>query len=123
MKRTLIFLTLFVFLLTAVVMAHFQGKTYSGVLMDVACGSKTPKNGDMTARAKGHTRSCALMESCAKSGYGIVADGKFYKFDDAGNAKAKSLLDASKKDKDIEVVVTGTMEGDKITVTDIKEAS
>ncbi|HZS45780.1 MAG TPA: hypothetical protein VFC63_11800 [Blastocatellia bacterium] len=121
MKLRLILVIAFALLLTTVVIARFQDKTYSGVLMDVACGSKTPKNGDVSARAKGHTRNCALMASCVKSGYGVVVGDKFYKFDDAGNTKAKALLDASTKDKDLEVVVTGTMDGDKIKVSDIKE--
>ncbi len=122
MKSKIALVILSALALAAVVTARYQDSTtYSGVLMDVACGAKTPKNADPAARAKGHTKSCALMESCVKSGYGVFVDGKFLKFDAKGNTMAKSLLDASKKDKDIEVSVTGNLDGDTIKVSDLKE--
>ena len=124
MKSKLVLVILTTVALAAIVTARYQNSvSYSGVLMDVACGAKTPKNGDLNTRAKGHTKNCALMESCVKSGYGVVVDNKFYKFDDHGNAMAKSLLDGTQKDKDIEITVSGTMDGDKIKVTDLKEKS
>jgi len=124
MKSKLIMVILAALALAAVATARYQaGTTYSGVLMDVACGAKTPKNEHPDARAKGHTKSCALMENCMKSGYGIFVDGKFLKFDDKGNSLAKSVLESTKKDKDIEVTVTGTLDGENIKVTDLKEKS
>jgi hypothetical protein len=124
MKSKLILVILSALALAAVATARYQSNTtYSGVLMDVACGAKTPKNADPAGRAKGHTKSCALMEACEKSGYGVFVDGKFLKFDAKGNALAKSVLEASTKDKDIEVTVTGSLDGDNIKVTDLKEKS
>jgi hypothetical protein len=68
-----------------------------------------------------HTRQCALMPSCIRSGYGVFTyDNKFLAFDTAGNAKALALLRASKKQDDLRVEVTGAVQGDKIKVTSIK---
>ena len=39
--------------------------------------------------AEAHTRQCALMPECQKSGYGVFTyDNKFLKFDEAGSRKA-----------------------------------
>ena len=57
-----------------------------GALLDVACSTDTLKDGYRGALA--HERECALMTPCVKSGYGVVTeDGKFIKFDQAGNDK------------------------------------
>jgi len=56
-------------------------ETFSGTVVDVMCRGK-----DLAS----HTRECAL--TCSKSGYALVtADGKFLKFDEAGNVRALSL--------------------------------
>jgi hypothetical protein len=84
--------------------------TWSGTVVDTMCKSK-----DVAS----HTRQCAL--GCAKSGYGIVtSDGKFVKFDEAGNAKTLAALKASKKDKDLRAKVTGNLDGDVIAVESIE---
>ena len=71
--------------------------------------------------AEAHTRECALMPACQKSGYGIFTwDQKFLAFDAAGNRKALELIKTSKKLDDFEVEVTGTVEGDIIKVESIK---
>ena len=68
----------------------FGAETFSGTVVDVMCKGK-----DLAS----HTRSCAI--ACAKGGYGLVmADGKFLKFNETGNAKALALLKAATKDKD-----------------------
>ena len=84
-------------------------ETWSGTVVDVACKGK-----DLA----GHTKKCAM--GCSKSGYGLVtADGKFVKFDEAGNAKALDAIKATTKEKDLKGSVTGTMEGDVIKVDSI----
>ena len=81
-------------------------ETWSGTVVDVMC-----KNNDLA----NHTRDCAI--SCSRSGYGIVlADGKFIKFDEKGNAKALAALKASSKDKDLKAKVSGTLKDDVIQV-------
>jgi hypothetical protein len=49
----------------------------------------------------------------------VTADGKFVKFDEAGNAKALEALKATSKDADLKATVKGTMDGDVIKVESI----
>lgn len=81
-------------------------ETFSGTVVDVMC-----KNKDLAS----HTRSCAV--ACAKGGYGLVmADGKFLKFNEAGNVKALALLKSATKDKDLKAKAAGTLDGEVIQV-------
>ncbi len=98
-----------------------------GVIMDRACSPKaevrvlsTGIQGGMIV-AEAHTRQCALMPACEKSGYGIFTyDNKFLAFDPAGNRKALAAIKESKKLDDLEVEVTGQIEGDTIKVQTLK---
>ena len=84
--------------------------SWSGHVVDVNCKGK-----DLAT----HARKCAI--SCAKSGYGLAtADGKFFKFDESGNAKALEALKAGNKDNDLKATVTGKMVGETIEVESIK---
>ena len=81
-------------------------ETFSGTVVDVMC-----KANDLAS----HTRSCAI--ACAKGGYGLVmADGKFLKFNESGNAKTLALLKTATQEKDLKAKVTGTLDGDVIQV-------
>ena len=85
-------------------------ESWNGTLVDVMC-----KNQDLA----NHTVQCAIK--CAKSGYGLVmADGKFLKFDEAGNAKALAVLKATSKEKDLKAKVTGTLDGDTVQVETVE---
>ncbi|MBS1904255.1 MAG: hypothetical protein JSS75_11170 [Bacteroidetes bacterium] len=99
-------------------LAKTKPGTWNGILGDKACAAKM--KGDMT-KCAGHTKMCATEPMCAKSGYGLTVDGTFYKFDKKGDAMAAKWLASTKKDKDLEVTVTGTMNGKMIKVTDIKD--
>ena len=98
-----------------------------GVLMDKMCSGKaevrvlsTGIEGGMIV-AEAHTRECALMPACQKTGYGIFTyDQKFLTFDPAGSKKALEAIKASKKLDDLEVVVTGEIKGDTIKVESLK---
>ena len=82
----------------------------SGTVVDVMCRGK-----DLAS----HTRQCAV--TCAKSGFGVVtADGKFLKFDEAGNAKTLAALKTLTKEKDLKAKVTGTIDGDLIRVESVE---
>jgi hypothetical protein len=84
--------------------------TWTGTVVDLMCKGKDLTN---------HTRECAL--SCAKGGYGLVlADGKFVKFDEAGNAKALAAVKATSKSKDLKAKVTGTLDEGVIQVESIE---
>jgi hypothetical protein len=85
-------------------------ETWNGTLVDVMC-----KNQDLA----GHTTKCAI--ACSKSGYGLVlADGKFMKFHEAGNAKALAALKGTAKEKDLKAKVTGALDGDTVQVETVE---
>lgn len=87
-------------------------KTWTGVyLMPTMCSQE----GEAPEQ---HEKACAL--SCSKSGLGVVAEGKFLKFDANGTQLAVKALQATKKTKDLKVDVTGDLTGDTITVTSLK---
>ena len=90
--------------------AFAAAETWNGTVVDVMC-----KGRDLA----GHTRECAL--TCAKSGFGLVlADGKFVKFDEAGNAKTLSLLKKSTKEKELKARVSGSLENGVIQVESVE---
>jgi len=89
-----------------------------GVLMDKKCSFKAETRIVPGPRLEGgiivayaHTRECALMPECQKSGYGVFTyDNKYFAFDEAGNQKALALLKATKKEDDLRVEVTGQID-------------
>ena len=105
MKYAFLSLTLLMTLANAV-----AAESFSGVVVDVMCRAK-----DLAS----HTRECSL--ACAKSGFGLVtAEGKFLKFDEAGNVRTLSVLKKAAKEKDLKAKVTGTLEGDVLKVETIE---
>ena len=68
-------------------------ESWTGTIVDVMCKGK-----DLAS----HTRECGV--ACAKGGYGLVlADGRFLKLNERGNAKTLALLKASTKEKDLKI--------------------
>ncbi len=74
-----------------------------GILMDQKCSGTadlrisgstgTLVGGRIVAEA--HTKQCALMPECEKSGYGVyTSENKFLKFDEGGNRKAIAALES-----------------------------
>lgn len=92
-----------------------------GILITRMCAMKAAKGGP-DAAAK-HERTCNLKENCAKTGFGVLtSDNKFLSFDDAGNAKALQALQESTKKDDMQVTITGEVQGDTIKVATLKLA-
>ena len=91
-----------------------------GYIIDNACAAK---NASDMEKIKDHSKACALMPPCVKSGYAVYADGKLYKLDKAGNTKAEALLKSSKNDKGVQVNVEGDVDGDVIKVKSLTEAT
>jgi len=91
-------------------------ETVNGILVDQACSA------DMSYDdAKEHSKECAMMDDCKKSGFGVVtADGKFLKFDAAGDKKALEAIEATDKEEGITISVDGTVDGKTIKVTSLK---
>lgn len=95
--------------------AFGHGEEKTGILVDAQCGAEM-KNA--VENAASHPVSCAIKNE--KSGYGIVTDGKFLRFDDYGNRQAKLLLKATSKKSNLKVRVGGHFEGDLIKVSEIE---
>jgi hypothetical protein len=100
-----------------------------GVLIDKECSSKAETRVVPGPRLEGgilvaytHTRQCALMPACQRSGYGVFAYdvNKFIAFDPSGSRQALALLSQSKKEDDFRVEVIGEMQGDVLKVRSLK---
>jgi hypothetical protein len=79
----------------------------SGTLIDAMCGAEATQ-----ADADAHTRECALMSHCAASGFGIVLDGKFHKFDADGSKLAAEIFEKTTKKDHITATVEGVEQAD-----------
>jgi hypothetical protein len=106
-----------------------SAESVKGILMDQMCsGTAALRISGATGLlvggrivAEAHTRECALMPECQKSGYGVyTSDNKFLRFDEAGNRKAVAAIKASQKLDDFEVEVAGEIKGDTIKVASLK---
>jgi hypothetical protein len=105
-------------LFAAMAVSAFAADTQvKGYLVDLACAAEDGQADGFGAK---HTKGCLQMPDCVKSGYGVLTDDKkVIKFDNASDDKVKKFIADLKKEKDIKVTVTGTVSGDKITVTKI----
>jgi hypothetical protein len=122
MKRFSILLGLLI-LVSAITFADDPKQVNAtGQLIDNACGLKHANEPGNAERIAGHSTSCALMDACQESGYGVLIDGKYYKLDEAGNTAAVAVLKATKVKKGVKVKVEGTISGDTLKVTKLTEA-
>ena len=122
-KKLVSLMTASIFLTCLVVLGTAQSSSASltGPIVDKACSARFTKASDPQAASAAHTRKCAMMENCAKSGYGVFSDGKYYEFDEKGNELAKAKIEASKKDSGAKYKVEGTVDGSKVMVKSISE--
>ena len=106
--------------LTAVY-AHAQGDSkpvkVTGYVIDNMCAGMHGSEEE----AKKHPNGCALMESCQKSGFAVVAGDKTYKLDEQGNKLAAEALNAARTKKGLRVEVEGTVEGDTLHAVKLTE--
>lgn len=106
----------------AAVFAYAQGEPktvkVTGYVIDNMCAEM---HGTEEEAAK-HPNGCALMESCQKSGFVVVAGEKKYKLDEQGNKLAAEALNAAKTKKGLKVDVEGTVEGETLHVAKLAEA-
>jgi hypothetical protein len=122
MKR---FVSILALVVVATVTGFAQGEsgsetTLKGYVADKHC--IVGKSGDLNAKASAMPKSCTLSKACRASGLGLVSDGKWYSFDAKGAEEAAKVLKKSKAENGTLVEVTGTVEGDTLTVSSIKEA-
>jgi hypothetical protein len=117
-----------IYLLLAAAAIAAQGANVKGVLIDKAFSSQAevrlvpgPRLEGGMIVAEAHTREEALKPESQKSGYGVyTSDNKFYAFDVKGNALALAALKTSKKLDDLEIEVTGEIQGETIKVATLK---
>lgn len=98
--------------------------SWKGYLVDKMCGSGYAKKDKETATSKAmkHTTACALEDDCKESGYGVLIDGKYHKFDEAGDKLAVEYLQKTKSKDNLFVEVKGSHEGEIVKVKSITEA-
>jgi hypothetical protein len=93
----------------------------NGYLIDNACADSAK---ELAGRAKTHSVSCALMDSCEKSGYSVVTDdNKRYTLTEKGDGMAADLLKNTKTTKGVKVAVEGSYNGSVLDVTKISEVT
>jgi len=107
--------------LASLALAQDKNVTLTGHLVDKACSGRFAKKDNPQEAAGTHTKNCSLMENCAKSGFGVYADGKYTEFDEKGAALAKAALEKSSKDKGATFKVSGKMMDGKLAVSSIDE--
>src|SRR5262245_55497631 len=122
MKNQVIILSaLAALVITASTLSAHEKVKLSGYVVDMMCFTEHAKEATDVAKkaAAEHSRDCALMEECVKSGYGIYADGKWDTFDAKGNELAKAKFEKTKRKDNIKVTVEGMNHGGKILVDKI----
>jgi hypothetical protein len=110
-------------LMAGALIAQDKTVTLDGYLIDNSCAANHEKDKTFGTWVKTHGTSCATMEACEKSGYGVVVGEKLYKFDDKGNASAEGLLKSTKSKKGLHVKAEGTVDGDTLKVTNLTEVT
>jgi len=94
----------------------------TGYLIDNQCAASN----NTEAEAKNHATSCALMPSCEKAGYSVVAGDKTFTLDENGNKLAEAVLRSTSSKKGVKVEVEGTVDNTTLKadkLTEVKAAS
>ena len=117
MKRSLLGALVVVVGLTIPAAGQSNSQKFTGYLVDAVCaGNHATEPG----YAEKHDKNCNLMDGCIKSGYSLImADHKVLKFDAKGNEQALAFIKATDQDKAWKVTVSGTVEGQTLTVKSI----
>ena len=108
-----------IILFTAASLMAFAAETsVKGYLVDIACATDEGQRPDFGIK---HSKKCLQMPECASSGYGVLTeDKKVIFFDKDGSEKARKFIDSVTKSNDIKVTVTGTLQRDHMTVSQIE---
>jgi type 1 fimbria pilin len=118
--RKILSLTIVVLIASVLFAQEQKTVTITGNLIDNACAESAK---DLDAKAKNHPTSCAMMASCAQSGYAVYADHKLYRLDDKGNESAADVLKNSKTKNGVQVKAEGTLDGETLRVTKLTEVT
>jgi len=96
--------------------------TWHGYLVDAKSAQEWVKSQEVAMKnAAEYTTETALKDESRASGYGIITEGKWLKFDKAGDDQVAKFLKATTQVKGIMITATGTLDGNTLTVTSLKE--
>lgn len=95
--------------------------TLRGYVVDAMCGRAMAGKTKAATQAASHTRACALDKECSASGYGLMVEGVWHEFDDAGDATAKAMVTASRRTRGLLFEVKGTTGDGVFRVASMKE--
>ena len=123
MKKNLVLVMIALFCFGVVATAKTKKVKLTGYVVDKACAAKISKKDNVQEAAMGHTKKCALMDGCVKSGYGVFVDGKYYELDAKGNAMAQALVGKSSLEKGIKLAVEGKAEEATPTALMVKKVT
>ena len=128
-KITIVAITIFILAALGAASLYAGNETFTGYLADNLCiESGTAADGaNMRTNPENHTVMCSLLNPCVESGYAVMVkngSGGFdiYKLDKRGNKKAVEFTKNLDREADIYVQVVGSLKGDTIKVTEIKDA-
>jgi len=92
-------------------------ENWTGKLVDAACHDRSQQN---PADSKAKSEIAACEPTASTTSFAIqTADGKVYKLDASGNAKAATAMKGNPADKNPTATVSGTMEGQTVKVDSI----
>ena len=122
--KTILALSMLLLLTSVTVVAQETAPTtLTGYVVDQHCGATIATKADVMDKAAAHTKECALMEDCVKSGYGIFSGGKYYKFDSTGSATAQAAIEKSKLSKGLFFIAVGKDVNGTFHLTSLTEAN
>jgi 3-deoxy-D-arabino-heptulosonate 7-phosphate (DAHP) synthase len=92
-------------------------ESWTGKLIDAACHERSQQN---PADSKQKSELAACDASASTTSFAIeTSDGKVYKLDASGNAKASTALRGNPDNKNPMATVSGTMDGQTVKVDSI----
>ena len=92
-------------------------ENWTGKLIDAACHDKSQQN---PADSKQTTDLAGCAATASTTSFAIqTSDGKVYKLDASGNAKAATALKGNPDNKNATATVAGSMEGQTVKVDSI----
>jgi hypothetical protein len=89
----------------------------TGYLVDAKCANANMNA--LTILGSSHATACAI--GCPTGEYGVVFEGMFISFDEKASKKVAKLLSKTTVQKGLRVTARGTLEGDTLTVSNLKE--
>ena len=97
-----------------------RGADLQGVLADWNCAQDMAQQG--RDKVLKENRNCSLQKNYQREAYGLItSDGKYYRLDDNGNKLARELLGNSPSKDNLNVIVSGDIDGQTLKVTNMSE--